>query len=370
VSGPSRHDAPGPATPGPAGPGPAGPDPAGPASVALDPAALGPELRAALTGAFGAPELALAWIDRFLEPDELRLVAALAAGPLTLPAAAAAFERSAPPEFFERAVRRAVIDRPTHDTVALADFASRFEVWTLFEGWKDLPHDVRRALADWSLARYVEAKRPQVESLLAGEAPQPGLENAEYLLLPEAEALLARAAHVYLWPCDCRAAMERCRKPSLVCLRFNNDRGLGWEISHERAVQVLRDADSHGLMHTGEVAIAGEHTPITAGAICNCCGDCCFPQLAAEALGATRVWPRVRYVAERDPATCTSCGRCARRCPFGAFAIEAGARAKGAARGSASVTFRPALCRGCGLCATGCPEGAITMTPLAAAEGR
>ncbi len=347
----------------------------------LDPAALSPELRAALTGPFGAPELALPWIDRFFEPDELRLVAALAAGPLTLPAVAAALRRSASPEFFERAVRRAVIDRPTHDTVALADFASRFEVWTLFEGWKDLPHDVRRALADWSLARYVQAKRPQVESLLAGEAPQPGLENAEYLLLHEAEALLARAVHIYLWPCDCRAAMERCRKPSLVCLRFNNDRGLGWEISHERAVEVLRSADRHGLMHTGEVATPGEHTPVTAGAICNCCGDCCFPQLAADELGATRVWPRVRYVAERDPAKCTSCGRCARRCPFGAFVVEAGAQAKGAAQGkdgaqakgaarrSALVTFHPELCRGCGLCATGCPEGAIAMTPLCAAEG-
>ena len=334
-------------------------------------AELDPALRAALLGPFGAPELALPWIDRFLEPDELRLVAALAtAGLLTLPAAAAALERPVSPSFFERAVRRGVIDRPTPDVVALADFATRFEIWTLFEGWKDLPDDVRRGLADWSLARYVDNKRPQVESLLAGEAPQPGLENAEYLLLHEAEALLARAEHVYLWPCDCRAAMERCRKPSLVCLRFSNDRGLGWEISHERAVTVLRDADRHGLMHTGEVGAVDDDTPLTAGAICNCCADCCFPQLAAEALGATRVWPLVRYVAVRDEATCTLCGRCARRCPFGAFSVEAGGQAKGAARWSAPVSFHPELCRGCGLCATGCPEGAITMAELPDAAGR
>jgi len=346
---------------------------------------LDPALREALTGAFGAPEFVLPWIDRLLEPDELRLVAALAAGPLTLPATVAALGIVVSPAFFERAVRRAVIDRPTPDVVALADFASRLEIWTLFEGWKDLPLEVRRALADWQLARYVDDKRSQVEALLAGDQPQPGLENAEYLLLHEAAALVARAAHVYLWPCDCRAAMERCRKPSLVCLRFDNDRGLGWEISHERALAVLHDADRHGLMHTGEVGAADDQTPLSAGAICNCCADCCFPQLAGEVLGAARLWPRARYVARRDPATCGLCGRCARRCPFGAFSVgrgdhgEGGARQGGAGQRSqeqggqgqggagrrpVGITFLHELCRGCGLCATGCPDGAIAMEAL------
>ena len=343
--------------------------------AALDPAPREPldqAVREALTGAFGAPELILPWIDRLLEPDELRLVAALAAaGPLTLPAAAAALRRPVSPAFFERAVRRAVIDRPTPDVVVLSDFAGRLEIWELFEGWKDLPPQVRRALADWQLARYIDEKRPQVERLLAGEQPQPGLENAEYLLLHEAEALVARAAHVYLWPCDCRAAMERCRKPSLVCLRFENDRGLGWEISHERAVAVLRDADRHGLMHTGEVGAADDETPLTAGAICNCCADCCFPQLAGAALGTARLWPRARYVAARDPAACGLCGRCARRCPFGAFSVEqAGGGQGGAGPRSLAVTFRHELCRGCGLCATGCPDGAIAMEALPGATSR
>jgi len=334
-------------------------------------AALDPALREALAGTFGAPELVLPWIDRLLEPDELRLVAALAGGPLTLPATVAALGVVVSPEFFERAARRGVVNRPTPEVVSLADFADRLEIWTLFEGWKDLPPDVRRALADWQLGRYIDEKRSQIERLKAGERVLPGLENADYLLLHEAEALVARAAHVYLWPCDCRAAMERCRKPSLVCLRFDNDRGLGWEISHERALAVLRDADRHGLMHTGEVAAADadDQTPLTSGAICNCCADCCFPQLAGEALGAARLWPRVRYVARRDPAACGLCGRCARRCPFGAFSVGPGGHGqRGAARRPLAVAFRAELCRGCGLCATGCPDGAIAMAPLPDAD--
>jgi len=319
-----------------------------------------PKLRIALTGAFGAPESSLPWMDRFLEPEELVLVQALAAGPLTPPAAARAIAdaagRHVSPSFFERCERRAIIDRPTPDVIVLADFGSRLDVWCMFEGWKDLPAEAREALADWRLARYIDDKRPQVESLLAGEAPLPGIENAEYLLLPEAETIVDRAAHVYLWPCDCRALFGRCDKPSAVCLRFDNDRGLGWEISRERAVDVLRRADAAGLMHTGEVAPLDSvgPEPIDRGAICNCCGDCCFPHLAGEALGAVRVWPRARYVARRDPDTCNRCRTCVKRCPFGAFS-----------RDGADVVFDGSRCRGCGLCATGCKEQAIAMEPLA-----
>ena len=330
-----------------------------------------PRLRVALTGPFGAPVQALPWMDRFLEPDELRLVGVLAAGPLTLPAAAAAIAtaggRHVGPSFFDRCERRAVIDRPTPESVALADFAERLDVWSMFEGWKDVPDDVRATLAAWRLERYVGEKRPQVERLLVGDAPEVGIENAEYLLLAEAEAVIGRAEHVYLWPCDCRALLGRCRKPSAVCLRFDNDRGLGWEISRERAVEVLRQADAAGLMHTGELTPAEGHegtTTIGSGAICNCCADCCFPHLAGEALDAVKVWPRARYVARRDPDACTLCGRCARRCPFGAFvAGREGGRI-------ASMAFDQALCRGCGLCATGCRDEAVAMLPLDQAADR
>ena len=335
---------------------------------------LDPQIRAALTGPFAAPAFVLPWIDRFLELDELTLVGALAQGPLSLPAAAARMPFGVSPAFFDRAYRRGVINRPTPDTLVLTDFYTRLNIWVLFEGWKDVPPDVREQLAEWELDQYIEDKRAQVESLLAGEPLDPTLENPEYLLLHEAEALVERAPNVFLLPCDCRAAFGRCSKPSLVCIWFENPRGLGWEISRERAIEVLRDADRRGLMHTGGV-MADEHgTPLLSRAICNCCADCCFPHLTAERLGAVKVWPRSRYVAERDAATCRLCGRCTMRCPFGAFTAERTARpAEGGGKQASprrvtAIDFNAALCRGCGLCATGCPEGAITMQPLDGVE--
>ena len=233
-----------------------------------------------------------------------------------------------------------------------------------------MPPDVREQIAEWELSRYIEDKRPQVESLLAGEPLDPDLENPEYLLLHEAEELIGRAPHIYLLPCDCRAAFGRCSKPAFVCIWFENPRGLGWEISRERAVEVLRDADRHGLMHTGGVMVGELGAPILSRAICNCCADCCFPHLTAERLDAVKVWPRSRYVAARDAAVCRLCGRCTKRCPFGAFTAERAAKAAGdggaggSPRGITAIDFDAELCRGCGLCATGCPEGAIAMQPL------
>ena len=352
--------------------------------------AVSAEIAAALTGAYGMPDVVLPWIDRFLEPDELALVVALSTGPLTLPEVAARLPRQVGPSFFARAIQRGIANQPTPEMLSLADFGDRFDIWALFEGWKDLPGETRSRLANWSLERYVAAKRDQVEMLKAGGSPQPKLENAEYLLLHEAETLLNRVQHIYLWPCDCRAIMGHCNRPANVCLCFQNGRGQGWEISLERALDVLREADRAGLMHTSETQAglvefegppsnerAGADTrttnadadaslaPITSGAICNCCADCCFPQLASERLGAAKLWPRSRYVAKLDRDSCNACGRCTKRCPFEAFTWRLEAhRSTRAGRSADDLGFDPTRCRGCGLCATGCPEGSIVMKPL------
>ena len=307
----------------------------------------------AICGAVGAPDFLLPWLDRFYDEDDAELILA-AAATAEQPAkqagggdgALAGFD----PARLARAVRRAVLDVDEAGAYAPASLHERLEIWAMFEGWKDVPLAVRRELGGWDLDFYAEKIRPGVEALRDGA--EDCHEDYSYVLLHEAEAIINAHDHIFLWPCDCRSNVGKCRKPKDVCLRFENDRGLGWEISRERALQILRVTDKAGLMHTAQ--FGGD--PATGGAICNCCTDCCYPHLATEKLGTADVWPVRRYVARIDMDLCTSCGRCGLRCPFEAIVSTS----------SGKPQFTAALCRGCGLCATGCSTDAIELVPLAA----
>ena len=332
------------------------------------------DVRAALIGVFGMPAFLLRWADRFFEPRDLALIAELAGGPMS---AAEVLRRL--PGFsrsdLERARRRGIVDLAgdEDDTVAPADFHARYEVWAIFEGWKDVPVEIADRVNQWELDAYVDAVGPDLTAMREGTLTHGGEAGYSYVLLPEAEELLRRQQDVFLWPCNCRAMYRACAKPVNVCLRFDNDRGLGWEISTERAVEVLREADRAGLMHT---AYAGERAPEAHG-ICNCCTDCCFPHVAARRLEVAHLWPVRRHRAGVGAAACTLCGRCASRCPFGALKVQS-APGDDVAAGYAvvaqkaaedagkrrSLLFNASDCRGCGLCATGCPEAAIVMEPL------
>ncbi len=311
--------------------------------------------------AVGAPAFVAPFLDRFYEPAETALVAALADGPLGV----TALRRLVAPDaargevraFVERAYRRGVLERAPRGRFEAASFHERFVVWIFFEGWLDLPDDVRDGLREWELSFYVDQARPYVEAAKAGRFIDP-IENHTYLLLSEVEAILLAQEHVYLYPCDCRAIMGRCRKPGLNCLRFEGPHGhwhgLGWEISPQRAVDNAREANRQGLMHTGGLP----DTPMRG--ICTCCPDCCFPHLAGERLDAVKLWPLSRYVARIETASCDGCNRCAARCPFGAII-----RSAGPTMGELAVpAIDAALCRGCGLCATGCRSAAIAMDRL------
>jgi ferredoxin len=305
-----------------------------------------------------APAFIRDWLDRFYDAHEAGLLLALGDGPRSRTDLGVVLELADDRlnDLLARAHRRAVVDFEG-DAVRAASFYERSEIWALFKGWADLPRDVHQALADWWLDDYTESVREPLLKLRDGH-PEPGRDaDYAYLLLEEAEDLVRRTEHIYLWPCDCRTLMGACDKSIYNCLRFHNDRDLGWEISHERAIEILREADAEGLTHTDYVGFGGYTDP---HAICNCCTDCCQPHLAAERLGVGDIWPRRRHVARLLPESCTLCGTCTQRCPFGALSIASGPDGE-------RLLLAEETCRGCGLCATGCPEAAIAMEARAAA---
>ena len=293
---------------------------------------------AAVAAAVGAPDLILPWLDRYYDESDAQLILA------------APSHDGVDPEVLARAVRRAVLDVDEAGAYAPADFHQRLETWAMFEGWKDVPPAVHRELAGWDIDFYAEKIRGDVQGVRDGHPGDSYEARYSYVLLPEAEAIVAAQDRIYLWPCDCRSLVGKCRKPMDVCLRFENTRGLGWEISRERAVEILRSTDKSGLMHTADLRDDVADT----SSICNCCTDCCYPHLASARLGAEDVWPVRRHVAAIHDETCETCGRCARRCPFGAITADSVGR----------PTLDPAACRGCGLCSTACPTEAIAMQPL------
>ena len=315
---------------------------------------------------FEIPPFVKPWIDRFFEEIEIDLVMRLAKGPLSREEINMAFLSRFTPDSSDansdltiRAYRKGIINLRDDKCFEPADFHARFDKWAMFEGWKDIPDEIRNQLNAWELAHYEKQHANHISMLRRGQSRDPSLIYPEYILLHEAEALLDLANHIYLMPCNCRSMLKNCTQSVYTCLRFESDRGVGWEVSKSRAKNIVNQANKNGLMQNGEVAITDNGT--IRGAICNCCPDCCFPHKLADHRNAQKLWPLSRYVARYLEDRCIACGRCVKRCPFQAFTSE---KRRDSTVPSKSILFNENLCRGCGVCSTGCPEEAIEMTAI------
>lgn len=308
-----------------------------------------------------APGFMEAWLDRFYEPEEMALLIGIGNEWRHLDAIETQGVLPGdenPSRFIRRAWRRGVLEKDEKDRYRAADFHTRYDLWAVFEGFKDLTDEIRDKLNEWELDHYIERHGAHLEAVRQSNDPD-CIDDVtpRYLLLNEAMTVLDQVAHIYLWPCNCRSMIQGCKKPIYTCLRFDNNRNIGFEISREKAKEIVRSSNEKGLMHSGELG-RDVHGNIS-GAICNCCSDCCFPHLLAKKSGAEKIWPFSRYVAVCHEERCTLCGLCSKRCPFDAFIFQRKSKAH-----SATLTFNPDLCRGCGICATGCPVEAIEMISL------
>jgi NAD-dependent dihydropyrimidine dehydrogenase PreA subunit len=327
---------------------------------------------------FDIPDFIEPWLDRFFNREEMFLVLLVADEPLKIDDIADRWTGAGRyrnldylQDFLDRSCKRGIVRRCDGDRFQAADFHERFDSWALFEGWMDLPADVRDRLNAWELENYSRRHQNQLNTLKKGGDRDPALVWPAYVLLSEAKALIDQADHIYLWPCNCRAMMGRCARNIHTCLRFSNHRGVGWQISKSRAKEIIDKANKGGLMQNAEISLNPEG--YISGAICNCCVDCCFPHQLAQQQNAAKLWPLTRYVAGQLMARCTGCGNCVKRCPFGAFAYGDSKNVLkrdsiGTKKIKRTVHLDSSLCRGCGVCSTGCPENAIDMIRLEQVE--
>jgi Pyruvate/2-oxoacid:ferredoxin oxidoreductase delta subunit len=323
---------------------------------------------------FGIPDPMKPWLNRFFKKTEIDLVLMLAGLPMGVEEIADKFEGIAGMEgpenlsfFLERCYKRGIINRRSDGCYEPADFHTRLDVWAMFEGWKDVPGRIREQLNAAELEYSERHYQDSVHRMQKGLPRDPSDIYAEYILLQEGEALLDRVNHIYLLPCNCRLMKQGCSQSVYTCLRFENHRNLGWEISTSRAKEIMQAANRKGLMQTAEVALTQEG--VIRGAICNCCADCCVHPELTERYDARNVWPLSRYVARHLTDRCTACGLCVKRCPFDAFTAE---NIKPDMKDNPhlkvndrkKIHLNEKACRGCGVCSTGCPDKAIRMIPL------
>ena len=303
-----------------------------------------------------APEAVLPWLDRFYDEADAALLAALAAGPRTLDSLgdeSAAFDAATVLRAHRRAVVTLADETDSASSVEAAPFWERFGYWILFEGWRDIPTEAQGPIAEGYLAYYTHDIAEAVADVKAGRPVSGDTDAYHYVLYREAQELATGSRRAFVRPCPCRRTFQRCDSPVDICLWFDEDeRGVGWEISRERALELLAEADHAALTFTSDSAEPG-----SASWICCCCADCCLPILAAEKLDAAMVWPLRRHRMTVDLDRCTSCRVCVKRCPFDALTMDGKGK-------DGVLRLEPDACRGCGVCETGCKEGAITMIEL------
>jgi ferredoxin len=270
--------------------------------------------------------------------------------------------------FLNRAHSRGVVDRQAQDGLMIysaATFYERLAPLAMYENWGGIPAEVRDAVIEWQLEEFIELWTPVAEEIKRNPDAYSKIPNRDVLLLEESlQQVEAATEHVVL-PCDCRAIVMACGRPSEVCIRLDEgarltlERGHGRRVTKEECKAVVVNADRAGLMHTGRRAWRERGF----FGFCNCCICDCYPFRASAAIRMQKQWPRSHYVAARDSGSCHQCGLCTRRCQFGAFYHDGSTKTTDG-KTRKTLRFDPEKCWGCGLCATACPAGAISMMPL------
>ncbi|MEA1959239.1 MAG: 4Fe-4S binding protein [Chloroflexota bacterium] len=161
--------------------------------------------------------------------------------------------------------------------------------------------------------------------------------------------VLKEAGHWSVSACPCRLSHwivdpgNHCDHILETCMhsgdlsRWAVKHGLARELTYEEMVDLLKQCNRDGLVHTLDIN----------SIVCNCCNDCCGIFYAYK-LGAPTFIPSP-FMAHVDESECNACGNCEERCPVGAITIDDVA------------SINQDICLGCGVCVPSCTTKSMKL---------
>lgn len=313
---------------------------------------------------------ALPILDKIVSYQEMALVVAMEGKTLTLNSIAqltGLTENELRP-VMESAFRRNIFDKSLIKNAwyySQTSFLDRLDHFVKFENWNDIPADIRRSLDHKCLEDYTAKQKAALEKQTLGADQHGNRLNDTLLLLPEVEDMLKHAQTIVIQPCNCRLFGQRCKKEIDICIFMDLEaekllqRGVGDQVSADKAIRLVREADKKGLMHTGD----SNWKENGLKSICNCCACDCYLFLTSSALNSKGVWPKSQHLAVVDSKICDACAICVKRCPFNAFVKEDSTVIINGKQ-KHNIAYDEQKCWGCGLCANTCKAGAIKMERL------
>jgi len=285
--------------------------------------------------------------------------------------AALASEMRLIPESAEQIAQRTGRD-PAKTAVLLEEMVQKGQIQAIGEGEQRkfglIPfavgvYEFQLGRLDEEFARLMEEYYPIFGETLLGYSPSifkviPVEKSipVEVQVFPyeQASALLNKAKSFGVRKCICKVEKalvgEPCKYPVEVCLVFMPTEGAFDDdpdtrvITKEEALQILRETEEAGLIHSSANIREGHFY------ICNCCTCCCGIMRGISQLGIENSVAKSDFYAAVDPEMCTGCETCIERCQFGAPSITDDISHVDQKR-----------CVGCGLCVMTCPSGAMTL---------
>lgn len=193
---------------------------------------------------------------------------------------------------------------------------------------------------------------PAVHRVIPVEEAVPA--GIEFYAFERASTLLESARAWAVRDCICRVQQKLlgkgCDRPLESCIVFGPVPGMFdavetmRPISLDQALQILREAEDAGLVHSPGNYRDG------LSYICNCCTCCCGVLRTVAEFGLPTAIARADFMAVADQDLCVGCGECVGRCQFGATSLWEGLCQVDTGR-----------CVGCGLCVTICAPGALRL---------